>query len=77
MAHSCRHYLGTHTPRVPSVGVGIAVVHRHVVFAMVGHGFSGNICVINALMLGAVNHLLAILATPLKQLPIPLCPRPP
>ena len=37
MVHSCRHYLGTHTPRVPCVGVGVALVHRHVVFAMVGH----------------------------------------
>ena len=77
MVHSCRHYLGTHTPRVLGVGVGFALVHRHVLFAMVGHWLSGNISIINVLMQGAVNHLPAILATPLRQLPTLLCPRPP
>ena len=42
----------------------------------VGHWISGNI-ILNALMLGAVNHLPAMLATPLKQLPTLPFPRPP
>ena len=66
MVRSCRHYLGTHTPRVLGIGVGIALVHRHVLLAMIGHWLSGNISIINTLMQGAVNHLPAILATPLR-----------
>ena len=74
---SCRLYLGTRTPRALGVGVGLALVLLHVKFVTVGHWINGNILVLNTLMLGAVNHLPAMLATPLKQLPTSPCPRPP
>ena len=74
---TCRLCLGIHIPHALGVGVGLALINQHVRLVTVGHWINGNIIVLNALMLGAVNHLPAMLATPLKQLPTLLCPRPP
>ena len=71
---SCRLYLGTRTPCALGVGVGLALVLLHVRFVTVGHWVNENIFDLNAHMLGTVNHLSAMLATPLKQLPTPPCP---
>ena len=74
---TCRLCLGIHIPRALGVGVGLVLINLHVRLVTVGHWINGNIIVLNALMLGAVNHLPAMLATPLKQLPILPCPWPP
>ena len=77
MGLSCRLDLGTRTPRALGVGVDLALIILHVRLVTVGHWINGNIIVLNELMLDAVNHLPAMLATPLKQLPTLPCPRPP
>ena len=77
VARSCRHCLGIHTPCVLSVGVGNVPVQQRVTFAMFGRWPSGNRIVVSVLMLNAVDHLAAILASPLDQPPIPRCPRHP
>ena len=56
MGLSCRLYLGTRTPRALGVGVDLALISLHVRLVTVGHWINGNIIVLNALMLGAVNH---------------------
>ena len=74
---TCRLCLGIHIPHALGVGVGHVLINLHVILVTVGHWINGNIIVLNALMLGAVNHLPAMLATPLKQPPTLPCPRPP
>ena len=71
---TCRLCLGIHIPHALGVGVGHILINLHVILVTVGHWINGNIIVLNALMLGAVNHLPAMLATPLKQPPTPLIP---
>ena len=74
---SCRQSLGIHTPRVLGVGVRNVPVQQRVTFAMIGRWPSGNRIIVSVLMLNAVNHLAAILSSPLDQPPIPRCPRHP
>ena len=69
---TCRLCLGIHIPH--ALGVGHVLIILHVIRVTVGRWINGNIIVLNALMLGAVNHLPAMLANPLIQLPTPLIP---
>ena len=59
------------------VGVGNVPVQQRVTFAMIGRWPNGNRIVVSVLMLNAVDHLAAILVSPLDQPPIPRCPRHP
>ena len=77
VAHSCHQSLGVHTPRVLGVGVGNVPVQQHVTFAMIGRWLGGNRIIVSVLMPNAVNHLTAMLASPLDQPPIPRCHRHP
>ena len=77
VAHSCHQSLRIYTPRVLGVGVGNVPVQQCVTFAMIGRWRSGNRIIVSVLMLNAVNHLTASLASPLDQPPIPRCPRHP
>ena len=58
-------------PHALGVGVGHVLIMLHVRYLMVGRWINGNIIVVNSLMLSAVNHLHAMLAIPLIQLPTP------
>ena len=76
-ARTCLLCSGTRIQHARSVGVGNVHTIRCVIFVMVGLSSNGNILIVNALMLNEINLLHAMLATPLRQLPTPLCLRPP
>ena len=64
-------FLGIHIPHALGVGVGHVLINLHGRLVTVGHWINGNIIALNEHMLGVVNHLPAMLATPLKQPPTP------
>ena len=76
-ARTCLLCSGTRIQHARIVGVGNVHTIRCVIFVMVGLSSNGNILIVNALMLNEINHLHAMLVTPLRQLPTPLCLRPP
>ena len=76
-SRTCRLCSGAHIQHVISVGVGNVRMILRVIFVMVGLSSNGNIIIVNALMLNKINLLHAMLVTPLRQLPTPLCLRPP
>ena len=73
---TCHLCLGIHILHALGLGVGHVLIILRVILVMIGRWINGNIIVLNALMLGAVNHLPAMLVIPLMQLPTPHCPRP-
>ena len=70
-ACSCHQHLKIHTPRVLGVGVGNVQAIRHVTIVMIGHWSSGSLTIRGLLMPNAIDPLVAMLATPLVQSPIP------
>ena len=76
-ARTCLLCSGTRIQHARSVGVGNVHIILYVIFVMVGLSSNGNILIVNALMLNEINLLHAMLAIPLRQLPTPLCLRPP
>ena len=76
-ARTCLLCSGTRIQHARSVGVGNVHTIRCVIFVMVGLSSNGNILIVNACMLNEINLLHTMLATPLRQLPTPLCLRPP
>ena len=67
----CRLYLEIPTPRVLDVGVGNVQAIRRVADVMIGHWNSGRFIIKDVLMPNVIDPLVAILATPLSQTPLP------
>ena len=67
----CRLYLEIPTPRVLDVGVGNVQAIRLIAIVMIGHWNSGRFIIKDVFMPSVIDPLVAILATPLSQTPLP------
>ena len=67
----CRLHSKIPTPRVPDVGVGNVQAIRHVAIVIFGPWNSGKFIIKGVLMPNVIGPIVAILATPLSQAPLP------